>query len=272
MEASAEDRRTGGRWAASSPARKTPSPAPPWEPVTRVPRLRPGEVHVIRASLDPEDRKLDGIRTLLTGPELEQVAAVDGDAARRTLLGRGLLRTLLGGYLGVEPGRVPLASGTGGKPILDGITPPASLHFNHARSGGTGVYAFTRVGPVGVDLERVRTVPDPDGRTEKFSSTECATLERLPPGLRNEGFFQCWTRKEALLKATGGDLPCSLQDFDVSLTPGVPARVYRWRNTSCAPGEWTLLHLRPEPGFVGAVAVRGLSEGLKTWSWEGSPV
>lgn len=271
MEASAEDLSTGRRWATGAAPEMHRPATPPWTPVSRPRSLRAGEVHVIRASLDLEPGELDRFRACLSPAELERVGSLGSVDAGRTAAARGLLRTLLAGYLEVDPGDVPLVTETGGKPTLDASHRSAPLHFNHARSGGLGIYAVTGAGPVGVDLERVREVSDPETSVESFSSIERDTLRRLPPGLRAEGFHQCWTRKEALFKAAGGELPCSsLRDVDVSLTPGVPARVHRWRRTNAPPGEWTLLHLRPGPGFVGAVAVRGMPEELGTWSWERS--
>lgn len=269
VEASAGDRRTSSRWGAGS-GLEGPPPAPStWEGTARTPRLRTGEIHVFRTPLEVGDGRADDLRAYLSESELERIDALgDPDAARRTAVGRGLLRLLLGGYLDLDPAKVPLADGRRGKPVLDPTGLSVRLHFNHARSGGLGVYAFTTLGPVGVDVERVRPLPDLEERTGHFSAVERDTLRKLPPGLRAEGFFQCWTRKQALLKASGGELPCSLRDFDVSLTPGVPARVYRWRDVSGPPGRWTLLHLRPEPGYVGAAAVRGSPKGLRTWSWE----
>jgi 4'-phosphopantetheinyl transferase len=70
------------------------------------------------------------------------------------------------------------------------------------------------------------------------------------------GFFNCWTRKEAFLKALGDGLHYPLDAFEVSLAPGEPARILRVAET---PGEdcgWCLESFIPAPGYVGALVTR----------------
>jgi 4'-phosphopantetheinyl transferase len=69
--------------------------------------------------------------------------------------------------------------------------------------------------------------------------------------------MNCWTRKEAFIKAVGEGLSYPLRSFDVSLAPGEDARLLRLDAGPGAAGDWTLASFEPCPGYVGAVAVEG---------------
>jgi 4'-phosphopantetheinyl transferase len=90
-----------------------------------------------------------------------------------------------------------------------------------------------------------------------FSPAERDALASLPPGLRREGFFACWSRKEAYIKATGAGVSAGLDHFDVSLAPGEAARLLADRAAGSAVERWMLRDLSPAPGYSGALAVQG---------------
>src|SRR5277367_1594949 len=95
-----------------------------------------------------------------------------------------------------------------------------------------------------------------------FSPREVAELQLLSAGMRAEGFFLCWTRKEAYVKATGGGLQVPLKSFSVSLTPAEPARL-----ESVDSEHWTLHSLCPGAGFAGAIVAEGEDWELHCWDW-----
>ena len=68
------------------------------------------------------------------------------------------------------------------------------------------------------------------------------------------GFFRCWTRKEAILKAEGTGLNIDLASFDVTVANGVPAALLHFRPASNLTCHWHLHHLEPADGVVGALA------------------
>ena len=74
-------------------------------------------------------------------------------------------------------------------------------------------------------------------------------------GQRERAFFCCWTRKEAVIKATGDGLSAELDSFDVSLEPGKPAEVLKDRSEHRLSGPWQLRHFDGE-NFVGAIAIQ----------------
>lgn len=170
----------------------------------------------------------------------------------RYIVGRGWMRQVLAGYLDIEPVDISFTENEFGKPRLeDG----ADLHFNLTHSHGYAVLVAATGFEVGADIELLR--PYPVGLAETFfSKAECAELARLPETDRDEGFFACWTRKEAFVKALGEGLSFPLGDFSVSLAPGKPAMVEHIRGAAAEANNWQMVSFRPAPPFIGAVAAR----------------
>ncbi len=198
----------------------------------------------------------DRLSDLLAPDEHERAArfvfALDRTRYR---IGRGLLRLLLGTYLGQAPGSLRFDYGPAGKPML---APP--LHFNLAHSHGAGLIAVTHAGPIGVDLERVREIADIDAViAHHFAEEERAEFAALPPDMRLRGFYAGWTRKEAILKVTGDGLGTrSLQTFAVQLAPeGRNPLLLRYDDHPSPTALWTIVDISPSSELSAAVALSG---------------
>lgn len=179
---------------------------------------------------------------------------IDGE---RFVLRRGLLRYILGSYTGFPPSRLRLNYQGNGKPVLAPLPAGRSLQFNLSHSNGVAVYAVAQCGEVGIDVEQVRDLTDWLGIVqEHFSKREQDVMLGIPETLRLEAFYRGWTRKEALLKATGQGIGGGLSQIEVSLEPNKPARIKRIEGSTTLASEWTITDLPTFPGFVGALAVR----------------
>src|SRR5262249_48848883 len=181
------------------------------------------------------------------------------------IAGRGILRVVLGKYLGREPHQLQFDYNLHGKPKLIG---EKRLRFNLSHSHGLALYAVTWEREVGVDIEHVR--PDFAGEAiaeRFFSPNETAVLRSLPDHLRVAAFFNCWTRKEAYIKARGKGLAIPLDQFDVSLAPGEPAALLADRAAPPESQRWAMCCLAPGPGYAGAVAVEGHDWRLWCGHW-----
>jgi 4'-phosphopantetheinyl transferase len=169
--------------------------------------LGPNEVEIWRARLDEHSAStIQRLSGLLSSDEVARAGRFFFDRDRqRFVVGRGILRTLLGGYLGRAPAEIVLSYGPNEKPALAtpaGVPPP--IFFNVAHSEGLALFAFTTAGEIGVDVERIREIPDWESVAEvSFSPQELARLRRCPEHRRQRDFFCTWTRQEALLKAAG---------------------------------------------------------------------
>jgi 4'-phosphopantetheinyl transferase len=175
------------------------------------------------------------------------------DDRRRFLARRGLLRTLLGGYLGERPEDLRFECDEKGKPRL----PAGDVRFNLSRTGEGVLIGFTRGPEIGVDVEQVMggyAGEEIAGRF--FAPSETAALTALPESSRSEAFFRVWTAKEAYLKARGDGLAYPLDAFAVTVSAGAPSRL-RWHRDGSEARRWWLLPLTPAEGFVATVAVEG---------------
>jgi 4'-phosphopantetheinyl transferase len=147
------------------------------------------------------------------------------------IIGRGILRAVLGAYLGQSPRTIHFQYGPNGKPGLQPRSRPV-LYFNLTHSEEFAVYAFSRDCELGVDLECLREIGNAEDIASRFfSPDECADLLSLNPDQRKEAFFNCWTRKEAYLKAVGDGLSVPRP----SLLDGVEVRRVGRRYSTWAP-------------------------------------
>jgi 4'-phosphopantetheinyl transferase len=187
---------------------------------------------------------------------------------RRYIVCRGILRALLGRYLRIPPAQVQFTYGGHGKPALVG----APLYFNVSHSQELALYAVLRGQEIGVDVEALRPIADAAGISERFfSPRENAVFRSLPPEEQDRGFLNCWTRKEAFIKALGEGLSHPLDRFDVALVPGEPARLLSIDGAEAEGAAWLLEELHPAPGYVGALAVQGRDWRLACWRYEVQP-
>lgn len=229
-------------------------------------RLPDDEAHVWRATLDLPESDAARCRRLLAADEVERAARFYFERDRkRYAVGRGLLRLILGRYLEVAPEELRFDYNRHGRPALAAPFARHGLFFNLSHAEGLALYAVARRA-IGVDLERVR----PDFEHEKlvqrfFSPQEAAEFAALPAAAKPQAFFDCWTRKEAYIKAHGRGLSMPLDSFDVSLTPGRPAQLLATRDNPAEASQWTLIDLSPQEGYAGALAVKGKIWKLKQW-------
>jgi 4'-phosphopantetheinyl transferase len=212
-------------------------------------------VDVVATRLDVVPEGVGALHALLSDAERRRASRIAfGGDRRRFIVARGRLRQLLGARLGVRPESVELAYGAQGKPALAPRFADSDLRFNVSHRDDVAAYVFVFGREIGVDIEAVRPVADADDLAARFfSHGEGAAYRALDPPDRPLGFFNCWTRKEAFIKALGDGLGYPLDRFDVSLSPDEPARILRVGPMSGDGCGWCMMSFAPAPGFVGAV-------------------
>ncbi|PYP02769.1 MAG: hypothetical protein DMD57_10210 [Gemmatimonadetes bacterium] len=194
---------------------------------------------------------------LLSDAERQRASRFLFDRDRdRFIVGRARLRQLLAARLGTRPESVELVYGAHGKPALARRFADSDLRFNVSHCDDVTLYAFSCGREIGVDVEAVRVLGDADDIAGRFfSHRENQAYRALERRDRPLGFFQCWTRKEAFIKALGDGLSYPLDRFDVSLAPGEPAEILRVEAMPGACCGWRMESLSPAPGFVAAVVI-----------------
>lgn len=222
------------------------------------------EIHVWRAYLDCGDPLLAELQSTLASDEQARASRyIFASDRNHFVASRGILRELLGRYVGRPASGIQFQYARHGKPSLCPEFLRLPIRFNVSHSRGFSLFAFSLGRDVGVDVELVRSdFGGKDIADRYFSPQEVQELRALPAALQAEGFFLCWTRKEAYLKARGEGLHIPLESFSVSLTPGLPERLQ-----SADSARWSLRSLRPDQRYVGALVAGGHGWSLRRWDW-----
>lgn len=209
--------------------------------------LAPGEVHVWVVDLQEPTGAWD---SLLSASEAERARRLSPMNERSFRNRRGILRLLLGRYLGQDPVSIELAVGPYGKPCLAG----RELNFNVSYSAGVSAIAVGRGCVVGIDIEG-REAPDNPMQlaAQFFTLEENQRLSNVPHAILCETFMRMWTRKEAVLKAAGAGIRNGVE-------VAVPDRLsvdaeQVWLGAGERKQAYFLYDVDTGAGFVAAVAV-----------------
>lgn len=221
------------------------------------------EVHLWRIALDAEPAPPGA---WLSPDEQQRAAKFHFDRDRRRWsCARAGLRAVLGRYLGAHPAALRFVYDAYGKPSLGGGVADAP-HFSLSHSADLAVVAVGRTPWLGVDIEWRRPCADALAIARRyFARSEYLALERLAPADRLRGFYACWTRKEAYLKAVGRGLSEPLDGFEVSVAPDEPPRLLAVDGSTAAAAPWRLYLVEPAPGYSGTLAVRADGRCRPLW-------
>lgn len=253
MSAPRYDREHDGRWL-----------TPP-----RGPRLSADEVHVWRTSLMRSEEEMITLLRSLSEDELRRAYRFrfPRDQAR-FIAARGILREILGRYLRTPPERIRFGYNAYGKPELLDEGEGAGLRFNLSHAGRMALFAVASEREVGVDVETLRDdVACAEVAARFFSRREVDALAALPSRSFVRAFYNCWTRKEAYVKARGMGLSLPLDCFDVSLAPDEPAALLATRNGEPDAAHWLLREIDVGATHIAAIAVEGGGWRLRCWLW-----
>ncbi len=240
-----------------------------WPPRASAPPLAPNEIHVWATTLTPTPDVLERFAKTLSADETERAYKFKFEKHQnRFKAGRGALRQIFAPYLRANPVDLRFDYSTNGKPVLTGDLASTGLHFNLAHSEDVALVAVTHIGNVGVDVERVRPVDNVDHLVARFfSARENEVFQKVPDAEKPAAFFNLWTRKEALLKATGEGITRALSLVEVSFLPGESARLLAIAGDTAKAAEWSLRDFSPAKGFAGAVAIQAQNIQVQCWKW-----
>jgi 4'-phosphopantetheinyl transferase len=242
-----------------------------WLPATDWPALADDEVRVWIVDLDAGLVPGADVEKAEPGAELEVLSAEERERAarfvrpldrRRFARCRAALREILGRLLGEPAVAVRFRAAARGKPELDqapGGDPRAerrALRFNVSHSSDLALIAVCRGRELGVDLERVRPIPEAARIVGSFFTTaEQAEFAAIPAAARDLAFHRGWTRKEAVLKGYG----MGLSGLSAQYQTGFGTTELTSQFTPADPAHrvdpWLLWEAAPRPGFVAALAV-----------------
>jgi 4'-phosphopantetheinyl transferase len=226
------------------------------------PRLECGRVHVWQLRESDWDARLAELQGALSFEDAKRANKhyFPKDRARY-IAGHGLLRILLGSYLHLEPAQIRFVNGPHGKPSVDPSAHSADLRFNLSDTDGVAIVGLCRSGEIGIDIERIRDDFPHDEIAERFySHRENSDLVALPADERRRAFYAAWTRKEALVKATGAGLS-GIDAVQVPVAPWRPSQGRVWPLTYSGT-DWNLFDLDAGNDYAATLVVEAGSVEL----------
>ncbi|TCV97630.1 4'-phosphopantetheinyl transferase [Luteibacter rhizovicinus] len=193
---------------------------------------------------------LDRFRAMLDADEAaKQQRFVQARHRHQYLIAHGMLRTVLAGYLNVDPGTLRFGTNKFGKPSL--LDPPRPLAFNLSHTDGLIVLAVAESGRLGVDVEAPARVMDSmDLANAHFSAAEIESLRRVPEAGRTARFIDLWTLKEAYVKGRGEGLSVPLAGFSFA----VDGEDIVFQGPADDRRAWRFWRERPATGHTVAIA------------------
>jgi 4'-phosphopantetheinyl transferase len=213
------------------------------------------ELHVWSASLDQDNAAIQELSALLKPDERQKAERYHKAIDRcRFIVARGVLRRILSAYLHIAPYKLQFVYNEYGKPSLSADQNHCDLSFNLSHSNSMVLYAIAGGRPVGIDIEYIRE----DFATLEiaehfFSKDEVVALKSLPTDQRTMGFFNCWSRKEAFIKAKGMGVSYPLDRFTVSLAPGETPALLKVDDDELEVARWRMYELTPAAGYAAAL-------------------
>ncbi len=212
------------------------------------------EIHIYRSSLESNAEELKGSELLLSSDELQKAYRYKFEKDRdHYIAGRTRLRNILGKYLNQSPDKIIFSYTEKGKPFIK----DSPVKFNLAHSGDKAVFAFAENLEVGIDIEYMREMPDAlQIATRFFSDEEVNEFSKVCEDKIRTAFFNCWTRKEAFIKAVGEGLSYPLKDFTVTLLPGVEPKIKWIKDKNKELKEWSLINIQTDRNYISSLAVK----------------
>jgi len=190
----------------------------------------------------------DFVSTLSEDDRTRAARLVMPEKRAQFLRSRAVLRILLAHHTGLDPARIAIHRAAAGKPFIEG-----DVRFNLSHSREVTAVALAWGCEVGIDVEWIREDPPLDRLAERIlAASELSSYRATDPSQKAEVFFRFWTRKEAYVKGRGAGLRIALRSFAVDLESDGPV-------VSDDGERWHVQTFWPRPGYVGAVAARGVS-------------
>lgn len=224
--------------------------------------LSDGKIHVWSVYLEASSGVLDRFESFLAEDEARRSVRFRHEEHRRAfVVARGALRVLLGRVLGAAPASVQFRYGAHGKPSVVAAEP---LEFSASDTTGLAMFAVARGCALGLDVEKIRPMPDAARIASAYFAAEEAASLASTPGDEN-AFFRYWVCKEAYVKATGEGLTRPLSGFGLTFQRGESVALEHVSGDGDQTAGWTLQLLEPPAGYAAALAYCGGSRTVAAW-------
>lgn len=231
-----------------------------WSFPKRFPRLAPHEIHVWLVSITENKDQLASLWDFLTPAEKEKAHQFKfAKLKQRFIVSQGTLRFLLGKYLKTKPEKIIFERNKYGKPYVKNLSTTIKFNLSHAHN--LVLFAFTLKHEIGIDIELARrNFPIDEISKRFFHADENQALLALPAKQRVAAFFNCWVRKEALIKAIGLGLFYALDKFNIDFSAH-QSRVQI--ENPAKKSSWVVKKLSVPPGYLAALATENQNAKVK---------
>jgi 4'-phosphopantetheinyl transferase len=230
--------------------------------------LGENEVHIWNIDLDKINKQKKLFKKILSNDELIRANKFHFEVdEERFISGKGLLRLLISAYTGISPNIISFTFNNFGKPELSKEQNNYNLNFNMSHSKNMLCLAFVKNQTIGIDIEVMKPINDHlEIANRYFSNSEIEQLNSFSDDKVLEGFYTCWTSKEAVIKLLGEGLSFPLKDFDVRLKSINIDQTYRYQLRVKNRDEIFFVEVfRTQMNLFGACAIN--MESFKTIYW-----
>jgi len=214
--------------------------------------LKPGQIDVWRVDLTVSDESYAQFYSVLDRDEKHRADKfIDDETRRQWVAAHGQIRVILAKYTGMAAEQIILIQKRGEKPYIK----DSKVKFNLSHTTGYALLAVTQTGEVGIDIEYKRD----NVRVElisrsSFSQSERQAILAVEGRERRDRFFNCWTRKEAFIKAIGKGFSYDTKTFSVTVESKELSRVIAFEKGDYNPNTWNILSFIPYPNTQAALA------------------
>jgi 4'-phosphopantetheinyl transferase len=232
--------------------------------------ITPDTVHIWSASLDSTSATVGYLSTLLSEDEMERADRFHFDHLRQDfIIAHGTLRLILAHYLDCPPQDIRFEYASYGKPFLSQPFAAEGISFNLSHSHRLTLYAIGMHRRLGIDIEHIRPLTDMlSVAANTFSKDENQQLISVAKPDVPLAFFNCWTRKEAFIKAVGEGVSFPLDQFDVTLKPNELAKLLSVRGSREEAERWSMFAWEPMDDYVAALVADGHKPSLILREWK----
>lgn len=239
-----------------------------WKTASKPDILQDNEAHIWHIDIKKTDHELECYHNLLSINEKEQANRFYFDRDRiRHIITHGVLRLLISGYLGIKHNDIYYNYNKYRKPELPTVA-NKKLCFNLSHSGTYIVYAFSWNRELGIDIEKIKTIKDADSIVGRFySEHENNDYFSLPDTVRSKAFFNCWTRKEAYIKARGDGLHFPLNRFSISINPDDPPVLIDVKDEPLEKDRWHFHEFKVNDEYCSVIAIEDKKIVFRYFQW-----
>ena len=221
-------------------------------------------VHVWAIALDDPGFEPAPWRNRLSAEEQARASRFkfEGDQ-KRYIVAHAALRAILARYTSEEPATIKFIDGQSGKPQLALPSAASGLKFNLSHSHERALVAVNSGAEVGIDIEFVRADFEfHEVASHFFTKREAVVLRQLPERLQRHAFYQCWTSKEAFLKAKGTGLSGKLDEVEITLTGELQVQIL------AHVSGWSLVPLHSGDAYESALVIESRPAEIVCYRWQ----